>query len=260
MKKSKAKYIHKKPKNGLGLKQADKRSIRTIKRGKHKIRIGCPKGHYDTMTETCAVGTRAISILHPKTEKNPSSCKYNLGGKVTKHKRTKHLKRKTNRCGNVSISRKELNRLLRAATTKRRKPRRRNVEMGFRDATGFHPIRASADYSRAIAGEGRPTLRSMAGEAKRTHRKKRAGAFLKKHYGHKRNIPLYLASNPGKLEVIYPKVEKIYATKTSGPNKGRYVHNVKAEQMLLGIASGPLKGSAILTDNKKLIKKALGGK
>ena len=33
--------------------------------------------------------------------------------------------------------------------------RRHNVEMGFTDATGFHPIRASKDYSMARAGERR---------------------------------------------------------------------------------------------------------
>jgi len=33
--------------------------------------------------------------------------------------------------------------------------RRHNVEMGFTDATGFHPIRASKDYSMARSGEGR---------------------------------------------------------------------------------------------------------
>jgi len=33
--------------------------------------------------------------------------------------------------------------------------RKKNVEMGFYDATGFHPIRASKDYSGARAGERR---------------------------------------------------------------------------------------------------------
>lgn len=36
--------------------------------------------------------------------------------------------------------------------------RRHNVEMGFTDATGFHPICASADYSGARAGEKRPPV------------------------------------------------------------------------------------------------------
>ncbi len=44
-----------------------------------------------------------------------------------------------------------------AATNARRVARHhvKNVEMGFYDATGFHPIRASRDYSGAQAGEKR---------------------------------------------------------------------------------------------------------
>lgn len=32
---------------------------------------------------------------------------------------------------------------------------RKNVEMGFYDGTGFHPIRASSDYQESRAGESR---------------------------------------------------------------------------------------------------------
>jgi len=39
-----------------------------------------------------------------------------------------------------------------------RNARRKNMEMGFHDDTGFHPIRASADYSPAVAGENWKTV------------------------------------------------------------------------------------------------------
>ena len=49
-----------------------KGSIRTVKRGKKRVRIGCPKGpgHYSKKTGRCKVGTRAVSILvpNPKTK------------------------------------------------------------------------------------------------------------------------------------------------------------------------------------------------
>ena len=55
--------------------------------------------------------------------------------------------------------------------------RRHNIEMGFRDATGFHPIRASRDYSYARAGENDPgvssRLQSVVSAAKRRKRSKR---------------------------------------------------------------------------------------
>ena len=48
----------------------------------------------------------------------------------------------------------------------------KNVEMGFYDATGFHPIRSSSDYNKAKAGEGR---RGGAARARRITRKARKG-------------------------------------------------------------------------------------
>ncbi len=46
----------------------DKRSIRTTRRGRHRIVTGCPRGYYDGTR--CRVGTVAVAVLHPKHE-NP---------------------------------------------------------------------------------------------------------------------------------------------------------------------------------------------
>ena len=53
--------------------------------------------------------------------------------------------------------------------------RKKNVEMGFYDATGFHPIRASKDYSMAVAGERRP--RSYRARGKRLKSATRRGTI-----------------------------------------------------------------------------------
>ena len=60
------------------------------------------------------------------------------------------------------VSRRTLNKLVDLIPHQRRK----NVEMGFYDATGFHPIRASADYRRSRAGEGRPSRSKRAETAR----------------------------------------------------------------------------------------------
>ena len=43
----------------------DKRSLRTVKRGKNRIIIGCIKGKWDNTKKRCKVGTRALTILKP---------------------------------------------------------------------------------------------------------------------------------------------------------------------------------------------------
>lgn len=43
----------------------DKRSFRTIIRGKNRIVIGCPKGKWSAKRNRCKVGTRAQTILKP---------------------------------------------------------------------------------------------------------------------------------------------------------------------------------------------------
>lgn len=61
-KKSRSKFKHK---HIASPSKFAKGSIRTIKRGKKEIRIGCPKGKYSQKTRRCKVGTRAVSILSP---------------------------------------------------------------------------------------------------------------------------------------------------------------------------------------------------
>ena len=53
----------------------------------------------------------------------------------------------------------------------------RNVAEGFYDSTGFHPIRASRDYSKARAGEGR--ARSYRARATRLRSATRRGTIRK---------------------------------------------------------------------------------
>jgi hypothetical protein len=51
-----------------------------------------------------------------------------------------------------------------------------NVSEGFYDSTGFHPIRASKDYSKARAGEGRARSRkAVATRVRSKMRKARRG-------------------------------------------------------------------------------------
>lgn len=46
----------------------DQGSIRTIEKGEHRIRIGCPRGNWDGAR--CEVGTKAQSVLHPRAEES----------------------------------------------------------------------------------------------------------------------------------------------------------------------------------------------
>lgn len=48
--------------------QFAKGSIRTIARGKTKVRIGCPKKQYNKKAQQCRVATRVVSILMPNTK------------------------------------------------------------------------------------------------------------------------------------------------------------------------------------------------
>ncbi len=66
-----------------------KGSIRTIKRGKKRVRIGCPKGpgHYNKKTGRCRVGTRAVSILIP----NPKEKRFVIF-QMRRHRVAGHLR------------------------------------------------------------------------------------------------------------------------------------------------------------------------
>ena len=43
----------------------DRRSIRTLVRGKARILIGCPKGQWMPRKQRCKVGTRAYEVITP---------------------------------------------------------------------------------------------------------------------------------------------------------------------------------------------------
>jgi hypothetical protein len=73
------------------------------------------------------------------------------------------------------------------AKRERNKSRRKNVEMGFYDASGFHPIRASSDYS-----EGQRPSRSK--RAKATKRKATATASHKRKVSSRKATRKSLAS------------------------------------------------------------------
>jgi hypothetical protein len=64
-----------------------------------------------------------------------------------------------------SITRRTLNALVKLIPAKRRK----NVEMGFYDETGFHPIRASADYSESRGSYKTRRTRKTQRKAARTY-------------------------------------------------------------------------------------------
>ena len=59
-------------------------SFRTEKRGKHRIIVACPKGHFHD--EKCMVGTRAQAVLHPKSELGKNRKFRRVGGKIRRMK------------------------------------------------------------------------------------------------------------------------------------------------------------------------------
>jgi len=61
-KKKRTKFKHKHIRSASSMAKG---SIRTVKRGKVQVRVGCPKGAFSRRTKKCAVGTRAVSILKP---------------------------------------------------------------------------------------------------------------------------------------------------------------------------------------------------
>ena len=63
---AKARFDHEKlfPKS-----RCDKKSFRTVKQGKHRIVICCEKGLWDSDHQICRVGTKAVTLLHPKKER-----------------------------------------------------------------------------------------------------------------------------------------------------------------------------------------------
>ena len=46
----------------------DKKSLRTVTRGSHKLIVGCRKGLYKN--RRCIVGTQVQAVLHPRKEYN----------------------------------------------------------------------------------------------------------------------------------------------------------------------------------------------
>ncbi|HUD74591.1 MAG TPA: hypothetical protein VMQ76_05915 [Terracidiphilus sp.] len=69
---------------------------------------------------------------------------------------------------------KEVVRNARAFSKAKHIPFASNVSEGFYDATGFHPIRSSADYSPAKAGEGK-SKKAKHSRATRATRKRAMG-------------------------------------------------------------------------------------
>lgn len=43
----------------------DRRSFRWVRRGKHRILVGCPRGKWNNKTKRCKVGTRAYKKFSP---------------------------------------------------------------------------------------------------------------------------------------------------------------------------------------------------
>lgn len=46
----------------------DKRSFRMVVQGSHRVRVGCPKGHWQPGRKRCAGATAVQAILHPVGE------------------------------------------------------------------------------------------------------------------------------------------------------------------------------------------------
>lgn len=111
-----------------------------------------------------------------------ASSDYSEGQRPSRSKKAKTVKRKAKATASHRrkvTSRKATTRRL-ASRAIKKTAKRRNVQQGFYDASGFHPIRASADYSQSVAGEaGRKPVRSRSkkrvtakGKASSTARRK----------------------------------------------------------------------------------------
>jgi len=122
-------------------RQFDPRSFRTVvgARG-HRLVVGCPRGHWHG--GACRVGTRAQALLHPQRERNPEGCPEIVDVSMVAVPDAEGRLHPVPPEGATA-----------AATNPRRRRYYINLE-GFVDDEGrFHPIRASADYDRARAGE-----------------------------------------------------------------------------------------------------------
>ncbi len=261
-------------------KSCDPKSIRIkkIPKSDNKIIIGCPKGYWNDKKKKCLIGTKAISILKPKTKQN----------KKEGDKSKMSIIRRTRRLNRYSPC------------------RRRNIEMGYYDAKGFHPIRASKDYEPKRVKEA---YQYRGGELQRLKSREKALKYWRDRYKYeddldrldrvedelfevqqklmnlkdkmrakkeakpkakkevkpkvkkeakpkaktkektkiKKNIPVFLANKPVTPVVeVYPKVEKIFATKTKGDAKGKYYHTFKKGVKAYGLSDG----SVLLTTKK----------
>jgi hypothetical protein len=140
---------------------------------KHTGLVYAKRERNKTRRKNVEMGFYDASGFHPIR----ASSDYSEGQRPSRSKKAKTTKRKAK--ATASHRRKVTSR---KATTKRlasraikktvKTRRRRNVAQGFYDSSGFHPIRASADYDPAIAGEtGR--------KAKTTRSKKKLAAKRK---------------------------------------------------------------------------------
>jgi hypothetical protein len=55
----------------------DPRSFRTIRRGKYRVVVGCPKGQWSPVRKVCKVGTRAQAVLRPKNPRRGAGSEQN---------------------------------------------------------------------------------------------------------------------------------------------------------------------------------------
>jgi hypothetical protein len=99
--------------------------------------------------------------------------KYRVNAKVVSPRgrelgRVTYLVKAKNRAGALAKLRQMF-----SATKPKKLSTKKNVDQGFWDSRGFHPIRASADYNAGRAGEG--LSRRRVASAKRTTTRLRKG-------------------------------------------------------------------------------------
>lgn len=114
-----------------------------------------------------------------------ASSDYSEGQRPSRSKRAKATKSKAKATAShkrkVSSRKKTTGRLAARAIKKTVKTRkRRNVQQGFYDSSGFHPIRASADYSPAVAGETGRRAKTTRSKTKRAAKSKAASTARRK--------------------------------------------------------------------------------
>lgn len=146
-----------------------KGSLRTMKKGAHRIVIGCPRDHaHKFVGGRCIGGTRAQSVLHPKRRKfaRKPTARKGVSTKMAKKRRSKGKSRKSHKSR------------ARAGTRKVYRPSLHRVKHGKRSGWGWKRRSRVLKHDYVMnpprRRRGRRSFRSHKGRSVRRHRARRS--------------------------------------------------------------------------------------